>query len=119
MALQAMQNRFSISEYREWNSRSFAKEFEIGGQFPTVIKNLKLVDNEYGKVRLNESIFSVRPSTVRKAMNKYSKENRLKAVKTSMPVQQTKKSENLDEVMIMLEKKIREKILTELLSKLS
>ena len=60
-ALNALKLTYTTSAYREWNARKFITEFRIGGQFGTVLKNLKLIDTSYGRIKLNEGIMTVRP----------------------------------------------------------
>ena len=118
-ALNALKLNYTTSTYREWNARKLVTELKIGGQFPTVLKNLKLIDTLYGRVKLNESIMTVRPRTIINAMNKYSaKKQRTKVQAPTLSVVEPKQ-ESFDEIVIMLEKKIKEKILRELLAKLS
>lgn len=118
-ALNALKSNYTISAFRDWNARKFVTEFKIGGQFPTVLKNLKLIDTSYGRIKLNEGIMTVRPRTIINAMNKYStKKPRTKVQAPTLSVVEPKQ-ESFDEIVIMLEKKIKEKVLRELLAKLS
>lgn len=118
-ALNALKSNYTTSAFREWKSRKFVTEFKIGGQFATVLKNLKLIDTSYGRIRLNESIMTVRPRTIINAMNKYStKKSKTKVQTPTLPFVESKQ-ESFDEIVIMLEKKIKEKVLRELLAKLS
>lgn len=118
-ALNALKSNYSTSAFREWNARKFITEFRIGGQFATVLKNLKLIDTSYGRVKLSESIMTVRPRTIINAMNKYSTQKPKTKVKAPTLSVVESKQESFDEIVIMLEKKIKEKILRELLAKLS
>lgn len=117
-ALNALKSNYTTTTFREWNSRKFVTEFKIGGQFGTVLKSLKLIDTLYGRIKLNESIMTVRPRTIINAMNKYSTRKRTRVQAPTLPVVESKQ-ESFDEIVIMLEKKIKEKILRELLAKLS
>lgn len=123
LVLNAMKSRFSFDEYRTWNGRDIATEFGIGGQFCTVIKNLNLISTQRTKVKLNERMNSVRPSTIRKAMNRYAVESRNGKLKTLSTTHtrtpETISTDNFSEVMIALEKKVTEKIIAQLLAKLS
>lgn len=117
-ALNALKSNYTTTSFREWNSRKFVSQFQIGGQFGTVLKNLKLIDTSYGRIKLNESIMTVRPRTIINAMNKYSTRKRTTVQAPTIPFVESKQ-ESFDEIVIMLEKKIKEKILRELLAKLS
>jgi hypothetical protein len=118
-ALNALKQTYSTTVFREWNARKFVTEMKIGGQLPTVLKNMKLIETMYGRVKLNESIMTVRPRTIINAMNKYSTQTKKSKTKVQAPTIVEAKQENFDEIVIMLEKKIKEKILRELLAKLS
>jgi hypothetical protein len=120
-ALTALKQTYTTTAFRDWNAREFVTKMKIGGQLPTVLKRMKLIETVPGRIRLNESIMTVRPRTVLNAMNKYAIDLKTSRTKVQAPTVTAVKQEqeSFDEIVIMLEKKIKEKVLRELLAKLS
>ena len=74
-ALEYMIDKYNTSTYTPWKSAEIVSRFRIGGAFPTVLKELGVIQTERGSVKLTEKMLTLRPSTVRKHMNKYVNEN--------------------------------------------
>ena len=74
-ALEYMIDKYNTSTFTPWKSVEIVNRFRIGGAFPTVLKELGVIKTEHGSVKLTEKMLTLRPSTVRKHMNKYVNEN--------------------------------------------
>ena len=117
-ALRAMEERFSFTEFKKWDTKQLAAEFKIGGAFGHVLKLLQAVETKRGMVQLSPRFTTLRPSTVRKHMNEYanSKYKTVKKVKVANPVAKTDSS--FDEIVIALKAKLKQEVMAELLASL-
>ena len=78
-ALNALKKELSYKEYRKWNCREFPRQFKISTTFSTVLRNLTAIQvnpEQRGEYKLTERMTTLRPSTVVKGINNYSKESR-------------------------------------------
>ncbi len=112
-ALDYMRKTFSKTEFQTWNSKDITTKYRIGGVFPTALKSLGAIQTEYGKVKLTERIFTMRPSTVRKRMTQMVYDSMEKQT-TPAPKTQTK-PQNFEQVIVAIKKQVREEIISELL----
>lgn len=117
-ALRAMRQRFSDTEFRNWDTKQLATEFKIGGTFTHVLKLLEAVETKRGMVKLSPRFITLRPSTVRKRMNAYvnNKIGTAKKVKVASPVAST--DSTFDEIVIALKAKLKQEVMAELLQSL-
>lgn len=119
-AIDFMKKTYSSTEFTEWKSRTITNRYRIGGSFPSALKELGAIKTEYGKVMLTERINTLRPSTVRKKMNRMvaeSLERNKNVIKT--PKAPTKaNTQNFDDVIIALRKQVMEDVVSELLSRI-
>lgn len=123
-ALEYMIENFSGDEYTPWQSKEITDKFGIGGCFPMALKDLGVVKTQWGKVMLTDRMLTLRPSTVRKRMNKianagYQAKGRTKKQKQlALPFNEGTEV-NFDQVYEAIRLKVKEDIVKELLSKLS
>lgn len=117
-ALRAMRQRFSNTEFRNWDTKQLVTEFKIGGTFTHVLKLLEAVETKRGMVKLSPRFVTLRPSTVRKRMNAYvnNKIGITKKVKVASPVTST--DGTFDEIVIALKAKLKQEVMAELLQSL-
>jgi hypothetical protein len=117
-ALRAMRQRFSNTEFRNWDTKQLVAEFKIGGTFTHALKLLEAVETKRGMVKLAPRFLTLRPSTVRKCMNAYvhTKNESVKKVKVVSPV--TKTESTFDEIVIALKAKLKQEVMAELLQSL-
>lgn len=134
-ALNNMRDSFSFEEFKSWNSSAIVKMYQIGGAFPTVLKNMGAIETKYGMVKLLPKMQTLRASTVRKHMNGYVNEShkntKVKALKKQpeLPFKAEASNPGLPKVTVIAwERRVREmeeylleagKILQELLAGLS
>ena len=124
-ALRAMQERYSFTEFKKWDSKGLTAEFKIGAAFPMVLQQLGATENIYGQVKLTERILTLRPSTVRKRINEYvntiTRSNRAK-VKAPKQIEvkatPVKTEGTLEEFVIALKAKIKQEVMSEILASL-
>lgn len=119
-AIDFMKKTFNSSEYTKWNSKQITNRYRIGGSFPSALKALGAIKTEYGTVMLTERINTLRPSTVRKKMNKMVAESIARTkdvVKTPKATTETN-TQNFDDVIIALRKQVMEDVVSELLSRM-
>jgi hypothetical protein len=120
-ALKAMMNRYSFTEYKKWVGNDIASEFKLGAAFPMALVQLGVIETKRGEVKLNERINHLRPSTVRKSINKYvngkAKQSKIKNVKQpTIPIPQS--SIGFDDLVIALKAKLKQEVMNELLASL-
>jgi hypothetical protein len=124
-ALEYMIEKYNGDEYLPWQSKDITDKFKIGGCFAAALKDLGVIKTEWGKIMLTDRMLTLRPSTVRKRMNKianasYQPKGRTKKTKQlTLPFNESKKELNFDDVYNALRIRVKEDIVKELLSKLS
>ena len=118
-ALNLMKQKFNTTEFTVWKSKDITNRYRIGGSFPSALKSLGAIQTEYGTVKLTERFFTLRPSTVRKRMNKMVAES-IKRTKTQTPspVPTQVSKTDFDQLIIAIKKQVREEIVGELMSRL-
>lgn len=119
-ALDFMNMNYSLTDFTEWKSKDITNRFRIGGSFPSALKELGAIKTEYGKVMLTAKIQTLRPSTVRKKMNKMVAESiaRTKDVVKTPKAPTKANTQNFDDVIIALRKQVMEDVVSELLSRI-
>jgi len=119
-AMDFMKKTFSSSDYTKWNSKQITNRYRIGASFPLALKALGAIKTEHGTVMLTERINTLRPSTVRKYMNKMVAQSIARTkdvVKTPKATTKTN-TQNFDDVIIALRKQVMEDVVSELLSRM-
>ena len=124
--IEDLNNKFSLTEFRPWNSRDLVTKHGVTATITTVLSNLGAISSNHGTVKLNERLYSLRPSTIRKRINDYQTESRtamkkVKAarkmkIKVASPV--TKTDNAFDEIVIALKAKLKQEVMAELLQSL-
>lgn len=120
-ALDFMNMNYSLTDFTEWKSKDITNRFRIGGSFPSALKELGAIKTEYGKVMLTAKIQTLRPSTVRKKMNKMVAEcleRNKNVIRTPKVKTQTAKQTDYDQVIIALKQQIRNEVRDEIVSEL-
>ena len=124
-ALEYMNDKFNGDEYKPWQSKEITDKFQIGGCFPSALKDLGVIKTQHGKVMLTDRMLTLRPSTVRKRMNKIANEGyrpkggTKKNKQLTLPFNESKKEANFDDVYEAIYIRVKDNIVRELLSKLS
>jgi Fic family protein len=116
-ALEYMIDKYNTSTYTPWKSYEITKKFEIGGVFPSALKELGAIKTEFGTVKLTDKMLSLRPSTVRRRMNQianegYARKRQKKA--TNKPSASNTETEHFttDYVVKLVRTSIREELKT-------
>lgn len=120
-AIDFMKKTYSSTEYTEWKSKDITNRYRIGGSFPSALKALGAIKTEYGTVMLTDRINTLRPSTVRKKMNKMVAEcleRNKNVIRTPKVKTQTAKQTDYDQVIIALKQQIRNEVRDEIVSEL-
>ena len=114
--IEDLNNKFSLKEFRSWDSRELVSKHGVTATLTTILSNLGAITTNHGEVKLNERLYSLRPSTIRKHINQYQNESRKKVYKVGItPV----KTENtFDEIVIALKAKLKQEVMAELLQSL-
>lgn len=114
-ALDHMRRSFSTTEFRPWNATSLVRAHRIGGSFPTVLNKIGAIEIDFGTVRLNSKMETLRPSTIRKHMNEYVhksfNKNKTPRVKAPLPIQST----DFNDLVIAIKAKLKQEVMNELL----
>lgn len=122
-ALEYMIEKYNGQEFLPWQSKDITDKFQIGGCFAAALKDLGVIKTEWGKIQLTDRMLTLRPSTVRKRMNKIANESYRPKVKTkktkqlALPFKENKEV-NFDDVYEAIRVKVKQEIVNELLSKL-
>jgi hypothetical protein len=87
MLMIALLKDFNTTEFRPFDSKLYRDTYGVGAGYYSALKELEAIETTYGKIKLTERFYTLRPSTLRKYMNKgvY----RSVAAKTAKPVQVT------------------------------
>ena len=122
-ALDLMRRSFSTTEFRRWDATAIVKAHRIGGCFPTVLNKIGAIEVDFGLVKLTPRMEGLKPSTIRKHMNKYANGNRksrkvpkVKAV-SKAPAQTV--STDFNDLVIALKAKLKQEVMAELLQTLN
>lgn len=133
-ALEALKQDLSYAEFRKFDVREFPKRFSITNTFPTILRNLKVIEpnpTKRGEVRLTPKMLTLTPKAVVKSINSYQKQSRKrtlaitkrlgllysnKAPKTPTP---TTTDLSLDTLIVALKEKVKKEVMSELLSSLT
>jgi len=123
--LEDLNSKFSLTEFRPWNSRELVSKNGVTATITTVLSNLGAITANHGTVKLNERLYTLRASTVRKHINEYQASRKTpKAKKTKVrgyevrintPVQT---ESTFNEIVIALKAKIKQEVMSEILASL-
>lgn len=122
LALKALKQRYSFTEFKKWNGHEITKEFRIGAGLPLALEKLNVIETKFGEVRLTERIHTIRPSTIRKSINEYVTAHSVKKVKQPKQLKiksvEVKTENTFSEIIIALKEQIRKEVMSELLASL-
>jgi len=126
-ALNFLRENYSTTEYRDWNPTEVATTFEIGANFVNTLERIGAIKRINGnrntkpKLMLTTRFATLKPSTLRRNMNKFQQEYvkaKQKETKAINPTNKTKtnKRSNLgiNEILIMLKEEMRSELLQEI-----
>lgn len=118
--VEELNNKFSSTEFRPWDSRALITKHGVTATLTTVLSNLGAITTDHGKVKLNERLYSLRPSTIRKHINEYQSKFKKKSKSTYYKVGVTlaKPENTFDEIVIALKAKLKQEVMSELLASL-
>ena len=61
---------YNTTEFRAFDSNLYREAYGVGANYISALKDLDAVVNTYGKLKLTDRFFTLRPSTLRKRMGK-------------------------------------------------
>ena len=66
----ALVKDYNTTEFRSFDSNLYREAYGVGANYIGALKDLGAVINTYGKLKLTGRFYTLRPSTLRKRMNK-------------------------------------------------
>ena len=61
---------YNTTEFKPFDSNLYREAYGVGANYIGALKDLDAVVNTYGKLKLTDRFYTLRPSTLRKRMNK-------------------------------------------------
>ena len=110
----AMIKDFNTTEFRPFESKLYRDTYQVGAGYHSALKELGAIEATHGKLKLTDRFYSLRPSTLRKYMNKAVYRSLAKAKTVSVKAPEPTPVYNIE----ILKAQIREEVLQELLAKL-